>query len=59
MPTKEYRIIVNGKIVMRNFTSRQHTVWVDVYLDRGVEFTEDVVDLVYEMVGNLANDFHK
>lgn len=46
MPTKEYRIIVNGKIAIRNFTSRQHTVWVDVYLDRGVEFTEEIFNLV-------------
>lgn len=45
MPRKEYRIIVNGKIVMRNYTSIRHTVWVDVYLDRGIEFTEEIVDL--------------
>jgi len=44
MPSKEYRVIVNGKIVMRNWTSRQHTVWVDVYLDKGIDFTEEIVD---------------
>jgi hypothetical protein len=43
---KEYRIIVNGKIVMRNITKRQHIVWVDIYLDRGIEFTEEIVDLI-------------
>jgi hypothetical protein len=45
MPSNEYRIIVNGKIVMRNWTIRQHTAWVNLYLDRGIEFTEEIVNL--------------
>jgi len=45
MPSEEYRIMVNGKIVMRNWTSRQHTAWVNVFLDKGIEFTEEIVNL--------------
>ena len=48
MPSTEYRIIVNGKIVVRNWTNRQHTAWVNLYLYRGIEFTEEIVDLHYE-----------
>jgi len=45
MPNKEYRILVNGKIEIRSWSPRMHAYWVDFYSDRGVKFTEEIVDL--------------
>ncbi len=46
MPTKEYRILINGKIVNREYTNRQHEIMVEVFKEHGKEFTTEIVDLV-------------
>lgn len=46
MPTKEYRIIVNGKIVDRSYTRIGHKLAVSYYTHIGTPFTIEVVDLV-------------
>jgi len=45
MPTKEYRILVNGKIVDKTYTSRGHELAVSYYESIGEIFTVEVVDL--------------
>lgn len=46
MPTKEYRILIDGKIVNREYTSRKHEIMVKVFEEHGKPFTTEIVDLV-------------
>ena len=46
MPTREYRILINGKIVNREYTKRKHDIMVEVFETHGKPFTTEVVDLV-------------
>jgi len=46
MPTKEYRIIIDGKIVSREYTRRKHDIMVEVFETHGKPFTTEIVDLV-------------
>ena len=46
MPQKEYRIIVNGKIVDRSYTRIGHRFALRHYSTEGVAFTIEVIDLV-------------
>jgi len=46
MPTKEYRIIMNGKIVDRSYTRSGHKLALSYYSTQGIPFTIEVVDLV-------------
>ena len=45
MPTKEYRILINGKIVNRENTRRKHDIMVEVFETHGNPFTTEVVEL--------------
>ena len=45
MPTKEYRIIVNDKIVDRSYTIKGHELAVSYYSSIGIVFTVEVIDL--------------
>jgi hypothetical protein len=46
MPTKEYRILIDGKIVNREYTIRKQEIMVKVFEEHGKPFTTEVVDLV-------------
>jgi hypothetical protein len=46
MPTKEYRILIDGKIVNREYTIREHEVMVKVFEEFGYQFITEIVDLV-------------
>ena len=46
MPSEEYRILVNGIIVSREYISRRHSLMIDVFEERGIEFTTEIVRLV-------------
>jgi hypothetical protein len=46
MPTKEYRILIDGKIVNREYTIREHEIMVKVFEEHGKPFTTEIVDLV-------------
>jgi hypothetical protein len=45
MPTKEYRILVNGKVVDTTYTSIGHKMAVSYYEHLGTPFTVEVVNL--------------
>jgi hypothetical protein len=46
MPIKEYRILIDGKIVNREHTIRKHEIMVKVFEEHGKHFTTEIVDLV-------------
>ena len=47
MPTYEYRVIVNGNVLNKNYTKKQHNELVDLYNYFGIEFTEEIVEIKY------------
>ena len=49
MPSKEYRILVNGLIVNREYTSRNHKIMIDIFEERGLPYKTEIVDLDYNV----------
>ena len=47
MPTYEYRVIVNGNVLNKNYTKKEHNELVDLYNYFGIEFTEEIVEIKY------------
>ena len=45
MPSKEYRILINGLIVNREYSLRTHQIMVDVFEEHGRDYTTEIVDL--------------
>ena len=45
MPSKEYRILVNGLIVNREYTPRNQKIMIDVFEEHGLPYTTEIVDL--------------
>tara|TARA_R110002033_G_scaffold81464_1_gene132357 strand:+ start:138 stop:278 length:141 start_codon:yes stop_codon:yes gene_type:complete len=45
MPSKEYRILVNGLIVNIEYTPRTHKIMVDVFEEHVLSYTTEIVDL--------------
>jgi len=46
MPTKEYRILIDDKIVNREYTIKKHELMVKVFEEHGHQFITEIVDLV-------------
>ena len=46
MPRKEYRILIDGKIVNREYTRRKHDIMVEIFETHGKPFTTEILDLV-------------
>lgn len=46
MPTTEYRILINGQIVNREYTKFKHRIMVDVFKERGKPFTTEEYKLI-------------
>ena len=49
MPSKEYRILVNGLIVNREYTSRNHKIMIDIFEEKGLPYKTEIVDLDYNV----------
>ena len=46
MPTHEYRIIVDGKIINKVYTKSRHETFVSIFKDSGQPFITEVIPLV-------------
>ena len=45
MPSKEYRILVGGLIVNREYTPMTHEIMIDFFEEHGLPYTTEIVDL--------------
>lgn len=46
MPTKEYRVIIDGEIVDRSYTKLGHDLAVFYYESRGDKFETEIIKLI-------------